>query len=263
MKPDHRTKDEIIYGIHPVTEALKAGRRKVSRVYISRENPGKRVNKLAEKIRKTDIYVEAVSREQLNKLSRSDYHQDIAARVSLLPTTAGSRLLEPESGIGPDTFLLVLDSVVDPQNFGALVRTAVCMGADAVIISRDRSAGPGPAASRASAGAMEHARICVVTNLANYMKDLKKNGFWIIGLDHMAHLSIAETDMTGKCALIIGGEDTGIRPLVKRRCDFLCAIAQSGPVNSLNASVAGGMAVYEAMRQRRTAALKKNNAKTR
>ncbi len=253
MKPDHLNKTEILYGIHPVAEAVKAGRRKISRIYISGDNPGKRVGKFAEKARKIDIAVEDVARELVRKITTSDHHQDIAARVSPFAPTPVSELMGPDAGLLENAFFLVLDSVVDPQNLGALVRTAVCMGVYAIFIPKDRCAAPSPAASKASAGALEHARICVVTNLAHCMKELKKNGFWIIGLDHLAAPSIAKTDMTGKCALVIGGEDTGIRPLVKRQCDFLCSIPQSGPINSLNASVAGGMAVYEATRQRQTA----------
>ena len=253
MKTQRPPNTEILYGIHPVTETLKAGRRQVFRIYISAEKPGKRIGKLAEKARKNDIFVEPVARDQLRRICQNEHHQDIAARVSLFAQTPLPELLSSTGGISKDAFFLVLDSMMDPRNLGALVRTAVCMGVDAVIIPRDRSAGPGPAASRASAGALEHARICVVTNLAACMKDLKKNGFWIIGLDHLAHQSIDQIDMTGPCALIVGGEDAGIRPLVKRHCDFLSAIDQTGPVNSLNASVAGGMAIYEAMRQRRHA----------
>lgn len=252
MKPNHFPKTEILYGIHPVTEAIKAGRRRITRIYISEDNPGKRIGKIAEKARKMDIAVEPASREELRKLTRSEHHQDIAARVSPLPAISMTELLNSESGPDQNAFFLVFDSIIDPQNFGALVRTAVCMGVSAIIITRDRSAGPTPAACRASAGAMEHSRICIVTNLANCLKELKKNKFWLIGLDHRVKLPVDQTDMTGRCALVIGGEDTGIRPLVQRQCDFLATIPQQGRINSLNASVAGGMAIYEAMRQRRT-----------
>ncbi|MFP4193545.1 MAG: 23S rRNA (guanosine(2251)-2'-O)-methyltransferase RlmB [Desulfosalsimonas sp.] len=241
---------ETLSGIHPVAEALSAGRRKIYRIYINRNNPAKRVSKIAELARRKDIPVSAVSREEIRKMTDNIHHQDIAASTNKFPISDLGSICAPGDQNGSGAFLLILDSITDPQNLGALVRTAVCTGVSGIIIPRDRSAAPTPAVSRASAGALEHARIATATNLVNSMKDLKKNHFWTIGLDQKGDLPVYETDMTGARALVLGGEDTGIRPLVKRQCDFLCRIPQSGPVDSLNASVAGGIAMYEAMRQR-------------
>lgn len=246
----------MLSGIHPVAEALSAGRRRIYRIYINRDNPAKRVSKIAERARRKDIPVSAVSREDIRKMTDNIHHQDIAASTDKYPVlNPGSLCGQPEQG-GGETLLLILDGIMDPQNLGALVRTAVCTGVNGIIIPRDRCAAPTPAVSRASAGALEHARIAVATNLANAIKDLKKNHFWTIGLDQKGGLPVYETDMTGARALVIGGEDTGIRPLVKRQCDFLCRIPQVGPLGSLNASVAGGIAMYEAMRQRMQADVK-------
>lgn len=261
LKSSRPSQTEILYGIHPVTEAIKAGRRKISRIYVGKENVNKRIGKIAQKARKNDIAVESKSRKDLDKLTGSKNHQDIAALVSLLPTISINRFLDPESKQAQNSFILIIDSITDPQNLGAIVRTAVCMGVSAIILPKDRCAGPTPAACRASAGAMEHADICVVTNLANSIKELKKNNFWIVGLDHRAMLSVDGIDMKGPCALVIGGEDTGIRPLVEKQCDFLAMIPQQGHINSLNASVAAAMAVYEAMRQRRSDSEKPNSKK--
>ncbi len=194
--------------------------------------------------------MKSVKREQLAQIAVTAAHQGIAARVGPLPFADFSELLKPGESDSQELFLLLLDSVADPQNLGALIRTALCGGVSGIIIPKDRSASPSPAVSRASAGAMEHARICQVVNLVTAIKDLKKIGVWVIGLDHTGDRSLYDMDMTGPTALVVGGEDTGIRPLVRSHCDFVCHIPQTGPVNSLNASVAGGVAVYEGFRQR-------------
>ena len=144
----------------------------------------------------------------------------------------------------------MLDSILDPQNLGGLIRTAVCAGVDAVILPKDRSATPSPAVSKASAGALEHARVIQATNLVRSMALLKEAGIWITGLDRAGDPSIFQSDFNGPVALVVGGEEKGIRPLVKKHCDFLATIPQQGPIDSLNASAAGAVAIYEAFRQR-------------
>lgn len=250
MNTDKFSKTETLSGVHSVAEALAAGRRRIYRVYINKDNPAKRVSKIADHARRKDIPVSAVLRDEIRKMADSIHHQDIVASTGTFPVTELDSMLGQTGKNSTGSFLLLLDSIMDPQNLGALVRTALCTGVNGIIIPKDRSAAPTPAVSRASAGALEHAMIAVVTNLANAIKDLKKNHFWTIGLDQKGGLPIYETDMTGSSVLVIGGEDTGIRPLVKRHCDFLCRIPQTAPIGSLNASVAGGMAMYEALRQR-------------
>ncbi|MFP3981667.1 MAG: 23S rRNA (guanosine(2251)-2'-O)-methyltransferase RlmB [Desulfobacterales bacterium] len=243
-------KTEILAGSHPVAEAMRAGRRTIREIYVSRDQPAKRIEKVTNQARRLDIPLTVVTREEIRKLSDTPHHQDIAARTSPCPLMDFGALLKEHGRYSEDAFLLIIDSIEDPQNLGGLVRTAVCTGVAGILIPRDRSAAPTPAVSRASAGALEHARLCMITNLANCMKDLKKNHFWIIGLDQQGGDALYDIDMTGPRALVIGGEDRGIRPLVKRHCDFLCHIPQTGVINSLNASVAGGIAMYEALRQR-------------
>jgi 23S rRNA (guanosine2251-2'-O)-methyltransferase len=147
-------------------------------------------------------------------------------------------------------FLLLLDSVVDPHNLGALIRTASGVGTDGVVITRHRSASPTPAVSNTSAGALEHVRLAVVTNMAETIKALKSNGIWVIGMDRRADRSVFDSDLSGSIAIVIGGEEKGIRPLVRKRCDMLLSIPQSGTIDSLNASVAGAVVMYEVYRQR-------------
>jgi 23S rRNA (guanosine2251-2'-O)-methyltransferase len=146
----------------------------------------------------------------------------------------------------------MLDNILDPQNLGAIIRTALCVGIDGVIMPKDRSAPISPAVSRASAGALEHIRLSRVTNLVQTIKQCKKSGLWIMGLDKGAEQCLYDGDMTGSLAIVLGGEQKGIRPLVKKHCDFLVAIPQLGAVDSLNVSVAAAVAMYEALRQRQT-----------
>jgi 23S rRNA (guanosine2251-2'-O)-methyltransferase len=143
-----------------------------------------------------------------------------------------------------------LENIEDPHNLGALIRTALSAGVDFILIPKDRSAGPSSTVSRSSAGAMEHADIYMITNTASILKSLKEKGVWVFGLDADGNKSLFDADLKGHIALVIGGENKGVRPLVKKECDFLLSIPNKGKLNSLNASVAGGIAMYEALRQR-------------
>jgi 23S rRNA (guanosine2251-2'-O)-methyltransferase len=197
------------------------------------------------------VPVHRIAPEKLRARAGSDHHQGVAAEVGpypLAPLPAQEEIAEP--------FFLVIDSVVDPHNLGALLRTALCVGVDAVILPKDRAALPTPVVSKASAGAMEHIRITVATNLARTLTDLKNQGVWVSGMDVGGAKSIFDSDFTGPLAVVVGGEEKGIRPLVRQQCDFLVSIPQKGPVNSLNASVAGGVVMYEAFRQRLAASPK-------
>ncbi len=248
MKTSRQT--EILYGIHPVTEALEAGRRKFFEIHAHTGKAGRRIDPLIRLARHRHIPVQTTTHGELAALAGTDMHQGVAARVSAFPVSELSEILSGSSVI-PDTSLyLLIDSVSDPHNLGALIRTALCVGANGVIIPRDRSAGPSPAVSKTSAGALEHIRLARVTNLVYAIKDLKHTGVWTFGLDATGSESIYGCDFTESMALVIGGEETGIRPLVKKSCDFLCRIPQFGPVSSLNASVAGAVVMYEAFRQR-------------
>ena len=148
------------------------------------------------------------------------------------------------------SFLLIADGIQDPQNLGALLRTALCAGVDAVIIPRNRAAPPTPTVSRTSAGALEHLQLVRATNITDVIKDLKKNNLWIIGTDLSAETSVFNADLNVPLALIIGSEGKGIRPLVKKNCDLLVSIPQRGSLGSLNASAAGAIVMYEVFRQR-------------
>jgi 23S rRNA (guanosine2251-2'-O)-methyltransferase len=172
--------------------------------------------------------------------------------VTPYPTLDLSDLISGKNFTASSNFFLLIDNIVDPHNLGALLRTALCATLSGVIIPKDRSAEPSPTVSKSSAGALEHIRLATVVNMANAIKELKKNNIWIIGLDKDGKRSIYDNDFTGNIALVVGGEESGIRPLVKKNCDYLSYIPQNGPVSSLNASVAGAIAMYEAYRQRQS-----------
>jgi 23S rRNA (guanosine2251-2'-O)-methyltransferase len=250
LKPEkHRT--EILYGYHPVAEALAAGRRRIWELFVRGPKPAAHKDQLLEQARQRGATVRVVDSSQLKGLAGTALHQDIAARVSPLPLTPLAQALAGDPKALADRIWLLLDNLVDPHNLGAVVRTALCAGIWCVVIPKDRSAPPTPAVSKASAGALEHICLVSVTNLADTLKRLKALGIWVVGLDAAAELSVFKANLKGSLALVVGGEEKGIRPWVKKQCDFLVSIPQFGRVSSLNASVAAGVVIYEAIRQRR------------
>lgn len=252
-------KTEILYGIHPVFEALKAGRRRFFEIYIAKDKIPKRLEKLMAFAELKSIPVKKIRPLELKSMTGTDQHQGIGAKTGPYYFAKISDIKNVDQTDGKQHFLLLLDNIVDPNNLGALVRTGLCVGVDGIVIPKDRSTLPTPAVSKASAGALEHVHIVQVTNMINTMKAFKKKGVWIAGLDRTSNTPIFHRDLTGSIAIVVGGEEKGIRPLVKRHCDFLMSIPQVELINSLNASVAGAVAMYEAFRQRECA--KKNGKK--
>jgi len=201
-----------------------------------------------------NIPVKSSSSSQLQSMAQTDLHQGVAARVSSYPWMGFSDIIggnESATASGEiRRFLLLLDHVVDPHNLGALIRTAYCAGVDGILVPKDRSAAPTPVVSKVSAGALEHVRMARITNTVNTIKSLKTYGLWIIGLDKTDGQSIFSFTFPPKVAIVIGGEHKGMGTLVKKHCDELCSIPQLGEIDSLNASVAGAIAMYEVYRQR-------------
>jgi len=242
-------KKEILYGIHPVFEALKAGRRDFFEVYIAKDKTSKRIDKLVAIAESMKVPVERVEPLTLKSMTGTDLHQGLGARTGPFPISETSDIFDGVQTDDENHLLLLLDNIMDPHNLGALIRTALCVGVDGIIIPKDRSVPPTPAVSKASAGALEHIRLVRVTNMVNTIKDLKEKGLWIAGMEKTSDKSIFFSDLTVPVAIVIGGEEKGMRPLVKKHCDFLMSIPQTGQVNSLNASVAGAVVMYEAFRQ--------------
>ena len=240
-------KTEILFGLHSVLEAMRAGRRRIFEIYMCKDRPAPRIADAAALAKNLQIPIRQLSPKELTSLCGSEFHQGICAKVQIYPVADLADL--PEK---PDLFLLLADSISDTHNLGALIRTALCAGVDGVIIPKDRAAAPLPSVSRASAGALEHMPVVQVTNLVNTIAELKEKGMWIAGMAADADQSLFESNLTGPLALVIGGEEKGIRPLVRKHCDFLIRIPQEGQIDSLNASVAGAVVMYEAYRQRKT-----------
>ena len=243
-------KTEIIYGIHPVFEAVKANRREFFKLYVAKGKRSHRLQQLLTLAKASRISIQALSAEQLKAKTRSSQHQGIGAMVGAYPFFDFADLIGHIHSSNSPPLLIVLDGVLDPRNLGAVARSALAVGADGVIIPKDRSAPPSPTASKASAGALEHIRLIQVTNLVRAIQALKDSGIWIFGLDKAAGQSLYSMELTGSVALVIGGEEKGIRPLVKKQCDEHISIPQCGTVGSLNAAAAATVAGYEVYRQR-------------
>ena len=241
----------LLWGYHPVYEAIRAGRRKIHSIHLVLEKLRPRGDKLVRAARELGIPIQGTTAQQLTVMVGHKRHQGICAKLAAYPLSSIDAILERSRDGGGVPFLLALDQIVDPQNFGAIARTAHCAGVHGIIIPKKNSAPPSGTVSKASAGALEHMHIVFVTNMVNALKDLKSRGLWIGGADQKGRETVFDTDLTGPLAIVVGGEEKGIRALVKKQCDFLMAVPQAGPIGSLNASAAAGIVMYEAVRQRR------------
>ena len=241
---------EVLYGVHPVAEAIRAGHRRFDHVLVAAERHDDRLARLVAHCRHLGIRVRQEPREQLTQFAGTNAHQGVVAVVH------PKELLDIEdlftAGESRQArLLLALDGIEDPQNLGALLRVADGAGADGIIITERRSAPLSPAAVKASAGAVEHLRIARVVNLVRALEDLKRQNIWVIGLDERGSTDYDQFDLTGDCVLVLGREGAGLHDLVRRTCDHLLRIPMAGGVNSLNVSAAGAVVLYEAARQRR------------
>jgi 23S rRNA (guanosine2251-2'-O)-methyltransferase len=241
----------VIYGVHPVSEALKSGARSFEYVAIARERHDQRVQRIIDDCRASGVQVRFLPREQLDKLANTNTHQGVLAVTSGKQYADVDTLLEQRRG--EYSFVVVLDSIEDPHNLGALIRSADGAGADGVIIPERRAAGLTGTAVKASAGASEHIPIARVTNISRTLEELKDRNVWIVGLDERGTQSYDEVDYKMHCAVVLGAEGKGLHEHVRARCDFLVSIPMLGEVPSLNVSVAGGVVMYELARQRRAA----------
>lgn len=248
--PDSR---EVLYGFHPVMEALTAGRRTMYTVMVDRTSLSDRQTRVVEMAAKRGISCQTLTPDQIRAACGSDQHQGVAAAVSPLPPDHMESIVAETLRNGDACLLVMLDSIVDPNNLGAIVRTAHCVGADALVVPKDRAVGATPAVSKASAGALEHTRLCQVTNLVATIRELKKRGVWVAGLSMQADQTVFQANLIGPLALVVGGEEKGLRQLVRQHCDFLVSIPLRGRVDSLNASAAAAVVLYEAFRQRQLA----------
>ena len=233
-----------IYGVHPVLEALRAGT--VRRLRVA-ERSGDRVREVIDAAGHAGVRVERVPAEAIDRLARGATHQGVIADVESERSVGLRDLAE-----GDAPLIVVLDGIEDPHNLGAILRTADAAGVSGVVAQTRRSALHAGTVAKTSAGALSHVRVAEVVNIARAIEELKDLGVWSVGLAGEATQSYDEVDFTGPTALVMGAEGPGLRRLVREKCDFLVSIPMAGHVGSLNVSVAAGVALFEAVRQRRS-----------
>ena len=244
---------EVLYGVHPAEEAIRSGARPLDRVVIARERRDERLERLVDLCRSRGIRVSVEPREQLTRLAGTETHQGVLAILQDRKFLTMEDLLQMPSR-AEHRFLLALDGIEDPHNLGALLRTCDAAGVDGVVLPERRSAPISATVAKTSAGASEYVRIARVTNLVRSLEQAKQANVWIVGLDERGTLDYTEFDFRTNCLLVLGREGAGMHDLVKKTCDHLLRIPMAGEVSSLNVSVAGAVVMYEAMRQRRSAA---------
>ena len=243
-------KDELLFGVNPVREALR-GSRGVFELYVQSTATDHRLENILVLAKERGIRVIKKEREDLTRMCGSSHHQGMALKVAPFPYSDLEDIISKASERVNGGFILILDGIQDPHNLGALIRTAACAGVDGVIIPKDRACGITSAAEKASAGAVETIPVAQVTNIAQTLESLKQSGYWVYGLAGEAGQSLYSIEFSGSVVIVVGSEGEGIRPLVRKQCDMLMSIPLLGGVGSLNASVAGGIALFEVAKKLR------------
>ncbi len=242
----------VLYGLNPVRELLRAGGEGVAELWLAEGGARAAVFADLENLARTaGAKVRAAPRQKLDRLAGTDRHQGIVAVVADYRYAAVADLLAAAKASGRPALLVVLDGIEDPHNLGAIVRSAHALGADGVVIPKDRAVGVTPAAAKASAGAVERCPVARVTNVAKTVELLKEEGVWSVALAADGERRLADVDLRGPIALVLGSEGEGIRPLVRRTCDLSARIPMKGEISSLSVSASAAVALYEVARQRR------------
>lgn len=238
----------IIEGRNPIIEALK-NNRSIEKIMVNKASKEGSIKKILVMAKENKVIIQEVDRHKLDEMSESHAHQGVIAITSDYRYYDLDEILEIPKERGEDPFFIILDGITDPHNLGSIIRTADAVGAHAVIIPKRRSVQITPIVAKASAGAVEYLPVCKVTNIVNTIKTLKENGLWIAAVD-MDGQTFYQQNLGGPLGLVVGSEGEGISRLVKQNCDFTVSMPMSGNVTSLNASVAGGILLYEVYRQR-------------
>jgi len=237
-------------GIHAVKEALEA-QRPIDRISIAKGRQDTRIEEIVQLARKQSIPVRFEERNQLDRLANSRDHQGVVALTAArAAATLDDILTNANPARGQIGLIILLDGIEDPHNLGAIVRTALAAGAYGVVIPERRAAGLTDTVARASAGALAHLPVVRVTNLARAMEELKEAGYWLVGLDEHADKTYTEVDYRSPVGIVLGSEGQGLHELTRKRCDFVVSLPTTGPIKSLNVSVAAGVVLFEAVRQR-------------
>lgn len=253
-----RLSDDLLWGIHPVFEALEQEAERISEIFIVKDRKGGKREEIIETARAAGIKMNFVSSLRLVGEDASQVrHQGVVAKMSQTSLMPFDDFLDKfqdlvKQGLNPR--IIVLDTLQDPHNIGAIIRSAHASGVDGVLVTRERSAPIGGTAAKSAAGAMSHIDICQVTNLAQALQALKEVGAWVFGAVKDAEAqSLYQSDLVLPACVVVGSEGSGIRPLVRKQCDVLLSIPMEGQLDSLNSSVAAGVIMFEMLRQRQAA----------
>ena len=241
--------DDVLVGRNAVTEALKSGRG-INKLWIASGDREGSVAEIAALAKERGIVVQYVERAKIEALAGGHRHQGVLAYVAPVPYAELDDILKAAEEKGEAPFLVLLDELEDPHNLGALLRTADATGVHGILIPKRRSVSLNATVAKTSAGAVEYVPVARIGNIAQTLKKLKEKGFWVAGADMDGEKAYYEADLTGPLVLVVGSEGRGMSRLTKEACDFIVSMPMVGRINSLNASVAGSILMYESMRQR-------------
>lgn len=241
--------DDVLVGRNAVTEALKSGRG-INKLWIASGDREGSVAEIAALAKERGIVVQYVERAKIEALAGDHRHQGVLAYVAPVPYAELEDILKAAEAKGEAPFLVLLDELEDPHNLGALLRTADATGVHGILIPKRRSVSLNATVAKTSAGAVEYVPVARIGNIAQTLKKLKERGFWVAGADMDGEKAYYEADLTGPLVLVVGSEGKGMSRLTKEACDFIVRMPMVGRINSLNASVAGSILMYESMRQR-------------
>ena len=241
--------DGVIEGRNAVIEALRAGET-IDKIYILKGETDKTLGHIASKARAAGIVVVDADRRKLDNMSRTHAHQGVIALAAVREYVSVESILQSAADKGENPLIVVCDEISDPHNLGAIIRTAECAGAHGIVIPKRRSAGLTAVVAKTSAGAVAHVPVARVPNITATLKALKEEGVWVFGTAAEGNTTLYKADLKGPAAIVIGSEGDGMGRLVAENCDFTVSIPMFGKINSLNASAAAAVLLYEAVRQR-------------
>ncbi len=241
----------VIYGVHPVQEILRSVSDEIIRILVLKGKKDRDIEDIQKRALQRGVVVERADREFLNEIAGNRNHQGVICICRDYTYLSFEKLLDTCKGVKAGSVVLIFDGIMDPHNLGSLIRTGYCFGVKGVIIPKDRAASVTPAVSKASAGAVQHVPVVQVVNLARAIDELKNQGFWIYGAEAPSENDFNCFDYSGHIGVVLGSEGKGMRPLIRKKCDFLISIPMVGNFDSLNVSVAGGILLYKIMEKRK------------
>lgn len=243
-------REDLVEGRNAVIELLKSGRTTIEQILVANGRSEGSINKILGMAKENKIVVKEVDKKKLDSMSETGAHQGVIAQITPFKYSTVEEILEIAKKKEEDPFIIILDELEDPHNLGSIVRTAELCGVHGIVMPKRRNVGVTGTVYKSAAGAIEHMKIAKVTNLNTEIEKLKANGVWVYGADIRGEEFSYNTDFSGPCAIIIGNEGKGISKLTANKCDKLVKIPMVGKINSLNASVAGGIMMYEVLKSR-------------